>query len=787
MFSLLLTLSLLVLKVASGPTKRAESLTLGDFMNVFLLAEESSWKNVNLSSMSCEDMKNNTWTILHLTNHSLSSFPACLPEVVETLDLSTNVLSMLNGTEIMNLPNLRILSLRQNNIEEVIWGSEALSSLRFLDLSLNKLSSVPSCQGSYLPNLKWLSLAGNPITQIKPLAFSCYPQLQFLNLSATLLGQDTGGGIRESAFAMRMLPGDTSRRSDNTIHVLDLSGTSLEKLQQEWTQDLPNLSSLHLTRMARLRSLDTELFKSMPRLRELNCQDSHMLSSVRTKIFEDAPHLRFLIFQNCNLSSFDPWNTSSSESVVINLSGNPLQCNCKLSWLLSDPARIVLERRANTTCNTAPRDRDTTSSSLSLLLLYEECQSRRNDTLPESVTPFHKDSPSHVTINNPTSAAMLTDPALVSLDVVSDAIVSQSTVSVTGMELIKEKPTQGIHPLYKEEAFSKSVDSPSTVTPEATSSDILEELSSNSFMEHNTVITTQTDQSKENTTIAINLFHYEGKLHQFTNDPSTDVSVTDSPMMLSELSKYSLTPQDTINTSPTDQLQQGSFKAKSNPDPTQTGIPIHYVEDYEYEEEEATTQPRHVPCDYNPCKHLQKPCSELQTLSPCLCPGVSGEDTVPDSPRLREVSEITDTSALIHWCAPNSVVNSYQLVFHAEGSEEGQTSFDEIYTTARQHTLYKLSPDTTYQVCVIALNKAGASQRERVLSNPCTQFKTKPSYKTILAALSATSGLFLLTTIILSACLCKKCKKPQAEQYGTHLVSYKNPAFDYPLKLQTYN
>uniref|UniRef100_A0A7M4EYW8 Leucine rich repeat neuronal 4 n=1 Tax=Crocodylus porosus TaxID=8502 RepID=A0A7M4EYW8_CROPO len=675
-------------------------------------------------SMSCEEMRNNTWTILHLTNHNLSSFPACLPEVVETLDLSTNFLSMLNGTEIVNLPNLHILSLRQNNIEEVIWGSEALSSLRILDLSLNKLSSVPSCQGSYLPNLKWLSLAGNPITQIQPWAFSCYPQLQFLNLSATLLGQDTGGGIRESAFAMRMLPGDTSRRPDNTIHVLDLSGTSLEKLQQEWTQDLPNLSSLHLTRMTRLRSLDTDLFKSIPSLTELNCQDSHMLSSVRTKIFEDAPHLRFLIFQNCNLSSFDPWNTSSSENIVINLSGNPLQCNCKLSWLLSDPARIVLERRANTTCNTAPGDRDMPSSSLSLLLLYEECQSRRNDTLPESVTPFHNDSPSHFTINNPTSAAMLTDPSLVPLDVVSDAIISQST--------------------------------------------------------HNTVSTTQTDQSKENATVAINLFHHEVKLHQFTSDPSTDTRVTDSPMLLTELSKYSLTPQDTINTSLTDQLQQGSFKAKSNPDPTQAEIPIHYVEDYEYEDEEkeTATQPTHVLCDYNPCKHLQKPCSELQTLSSCLCPGLSGEDTVPDSPRLREVSEITDTSALINWCAPNSVVNTYQLVFHAEGSEEGQTSFDEIYTTARQHTLYKLSPDTTYQVCVIALNKAGASQREKVLSNPCTQFKTKPSYKTILAALSATSGLFLLTTIILSACLCKKCRKPQAEQYGTHLVSYKNPRND---------
>uniref|UniRef100_A0A8C3S316 Fibronectin type-III domain-containing protein n=1 Tax=Chelydra serpentina TaxID=8475 RepID=A0A8C3S316_CHESE len=172
-------------------------------------------------------------------------------------------------------------------------------------------------------------------------------------------------------------------------------------------------------------------------------------------------------------------------------------------------------------------------------------------------------------------------------------------------------------------------------------------------------------------------------------------------------------------------------------------------------------------CDYDPCHHLQKPCSELQILSPCLCPGVSGEDTVPDSPRLREVSETTDTSALIHWCAPNSVVDTYQLAYHAKGSEKSQILVGEIYPTARQHTLYKLSPDTTYWVCVIASNKAGSSQTtSEILGSPCTQFTTKPSYKSIFAVLSLASGVFLITTIVLSVCLYQKCKKPHAEHKG---------------------
>lgn len=229
MFSRLLILSLLLGNTASGPVSRAESAASRDVTTVFQLAHEDSWENVNLTSMSCEDRKNRSWITLQLTNSSLTAFPVCLPEALETLDLSNNLLEEVNGTEIANVPRLRILSLRQNHLQAVKLGSEALSSLTSLDLSFNKLSSVPSCHSSALPNLRWLSLAGNPLIEIQPLAFSCYPQLQFLNLSATLLGQDDSRGIRESAFAISTSPSEAMNRPGNIINILDLSGTFLEK------------------------------------------------------------------------------------------------------------------------------------------------------------------------------------------------------------------------------------------------------------------------------------------------------------------------------------------------------------------------------------------------------------------------------------------------------------------------------------------------------------------------------------------------------------------------------
>ncbi|NXW53616.1 LRRN4 protein, partial [Eurystomus gularis] len=722
MFSHLLTLSLLVGNTAAlGPVSRAQPAASREVTTFFQLAQEDSWENVNLTSMSCEDLKNRTWITLQLTNSSLTAFPVCLPEALETLDLSNNLLEEVNGTEIANLPRLRILSLRQNHLWSVRWGSEVLNSLISLDLSFNNISSVPPCHSSALPNLRWLSLAGNPLVEIQPLAFSCYPQLQFLNLSATLLGWDDSRGIRESAFAISTSPKEGTDRPGNTINRLDLSGTFLETIQPEWIRDLPSLKSLHLTKMLRLRSLDTDFFKSMPGLQELNCQDSRSLSFVRTEMFDSAPHLTHLSFQNCNLSSFNPWNTNSSNSIIINLYGNPLLCDCQLSWLLSRPEKVVLQKASETTCNTSQEDWGRLSTSFSLVELYDKCQSERNATLPDSSTP----SPEH------------------------DAF------SIT---------------------ISKSTSNPLSFVPITTSPGFVKELYSHSS-DYGPTSQTETDQLKRELRTTNATFLQKGPFNRPTSDYPT--RATGRPDATDHYT-HSFTTHAGEGTPQTSLPQLNSTGTNTRPEPSATRSLIHYVDDYDYDDQltETPVKLEYTSCDYNPCRHLQKPCSELQRASQCLCPGMSREDEVPDPPRLQEVSEVTDSSAQIRWCAPNSVVHTYELMLHAQGNEGRQLVLDNIYSTARQYTLYNLSPYTTYHICMTASNKAGSSQTiaEGIPGNSCTRFKTKPSYKSVFAALSAASGLLLISTIILSVCLCKACKKPQSEQYGTHLVSYKNPA-----------
>ncbi|NXC44244.1 LRRN4 protein, partial [Penelope pileata] len=708
MFSLLLALSLLPWNTASGPVSRAEPAAPRDVTTFFQLAQGDSWENVNLTSMSCEDRKNRTWITLQLTKSSLTAFPVCLPEALQTLDLSDNLLEEVNGTEIANLPRLRVLSLRQNLLQAVRWGAEVFISLQSLDLSFNKLSSVPSCHTSSLPSLRWLSLAGNPLIEIQPLAFSCYPQLQFLNLSATLLGQEGSGGIREAAFATSTSPGEAPHGAGNTISVLDLSGTFLERIQAEWTRDLPNLRSLHLAKMPQLRSLDTDL-RSMPHLRELNCRDSHSLSSVRTEMFESAPHLSHLSFQNCNLSAFNSWNINSSDSIVINLYGNPLLCDCSLSWLLSMPKKIVLQKASDTFCTTSQENWNRPSTSFSLQELYNKCQAERNTSLPDSGAPSSQE----------------------------------------------------------DEAVSESMSHPPSLVSATTSPGFLIELYSQT-LDYSSVSQTETQQLQGELTKTHAAFPRKHPLSQPTREHSTPAR--GNPDAIPSFSA-GRTPQPNPR-------QLNSPRSSAQAAPASTRSLIHYVDDYDEQTTETPVRQEYTSCDYNPCRHLQKPCSELQRASPCLCPGMSTEDEIPDPPRLREVSEVTDSSAQIHWCAPNSVVRTYQLTLHHQGNEERPLVLENIYSTARQHTLYNLSPYTTYHVCVTASNKAGLSQtaNQGTAGNSCTGFRTKPSYKLLFAALSAASGLFLISTIILSVCLCKARKKPRSEQYGTHLVSYKNPA-----------
>lgn len=254
------------------------------------------------------------------------------------------------------------------------------------------------------------------------------------------------------------------------------------------------------------------------------------------------------------------------------------------------------------------------------------------------------------------------------------------------------------------------------------------------------------------------------------------VSSASSPLVNKYLEPLPTSPNPR-SVSQTNQRTQAAPKALHT-DPPQHEIPVLLLDDDSEEEtrDQAAAPLQDGSCDYHPCKHLQTPCAELQRRFRCRCPGLSGADTLPDPPTLRGVSEMTDTSVLIHWCAPNSVVLWYQIHYFEERGS-GNQSVTDIYATARQHPLYKLSPGTTYHVCVLAVNRAGLSQPQiSGWRRSCATFTTKPSSVLIFWGLCTASALLLVSTLVLSVCLWRQRWKPHRQFYGTHLVAFKNPA-----------
>ncbi|KAF3824684.1 hypothetical protein GH733_010018 [Mirounga leonina] len=713
---------------------------------------ESGTSNATVSP--CEGLPAAGASTLTLANRSLERLPRCLQPALRSLDGSHNLLRALSAAELGPLARLQVLTLRHNRIAALRWGPGGPAALHTLDLSYNRLAALPPCAPPALPGLRSLALAGNPLRALQPRAFACLPALRLLNLSGTALGREPGAGIADAAFA----------GAGGALEVLDLSGTFLERgesgrrreFASGWIRDLPKLTSLYLRKMPRLRILEGDIFKMTPNLQQLDCQDSSALTSVHTHIFQDTPRLQVLLFQNCNLSSFPPWSLHSSQVLSISLFGNPLICSCELSWLLRDAKRTVLSRAADTVCVPASGSQDTFSAPLSLTQLPTVCH------LDQSTTLLHSSSPYSVPFAHAPSTQGLTTPP----STAPSARPVEAGQSVT-------KPPSLPAASATQTAWSHSAIEVGTApSPAISTAD-----SSNSGALRRAASTAGTEPQEEHAAMLGHAPHVSA---------ASTASASKHPGLFPAPWSPAWTPQPDCTTQATPQAP--------HPSPSEGAIPILLLDDSSEEEEEEGQKeevgalPQDVPCDYHPCKHLQTPCAELQRRSRCRCPGLSGEDTLPDPPRLQAVTETTDTSALVRWCAPNSVVRGYQMRYSPEGRPGNQsvTVVADIYATARQHPLYGLSPGTTYRVCVLAANRAGLSQPPASgWTRACATFTTKPSFVLIFAGLCAACGLLLVTTLLLAACLCRRGRSPRPQRHDTHLVAYKNPAFDYPLKLQT--
>jgi hypothetical protein len=165
---------------------------------------------------------------------------------------------------------LRVLTLGSNVIRDIERSAfNPLHSLSVLDLSYNNLSSVPTQQLSKLSKLTELDLSGNTLTEVKPVAF----------------------------------------------------------------QSLFQLKALKLCSMPRMNRVDSRAFVDNIRLESVALERNPKLRKMPARVFHGNPHLVSVSLRGNSLTTVDVSHFPLDRLRVLDVSENPLHCNCSLLWL----------------------------------------------------------------------------------------------------------------------------------------------------------------------------------------------------------------------------------------------------------------------------------------------------------------------------------------------------------------------------------------------------------------------------------------------------------------------
>ncbi|KAL7671368.1 hypothetical protein ACOME3_006268 [Neoechinorhynchus agilis] len=131
----------------------------------------------------------NATRVISLTNKNLTTFREIdiwlTINILISLDLTDNQITMLGPTDFSGLFNLKYLSLQSNIITKIKSEAfEAVSLLQAIDLSQNKLSTIPVDAFDGLENLIFFNLADNKLRSIPGSLHDLkMPNLVFLNVS----------------------------------------------------------------------------------------------------------------------------------------------------------------------------------------------------------------------------------------------------------------------------------------------------------------------------------------------------------------------------------------------------------------------------------------------------------------------------------------------------------------------------------------------------------------------------------------------------------------------------
>ena len=301
------------LDVSFNDLTHIESYVFNDLFNLqSIMAQGNNIYNISIEG-GLEDLKT-----FELNYNKISdlAFLSRLPSI-HRCSLSHNDLHNLSKTLLFRSQNLEELDLSMNSIEAL--NNDYFQNVKTdkIDLSNNKLKVIKNFGWSANNGVKILNLQNNGIVKIEDNSFVNMNELTELNL----------GKNRLSFLSLKVFENLVK------LKVLNLNGNPIGKYLQSHNSVfsyLTNLQQLFLSNVG-LRVLDKKLLKNTKGITELDISSNHI-----TKFFfsftDTLPNLYILNASHNKLPTI-PRDISmhfSSNQRLLDISGNPFRCDCKL-------------------------------------------------------------------------------------------------------------------------------------------------------------------------------------------------------------------------------------------------------------------------------------------------------------------------------------------------------------------------------------------------------------------------------------------------------------------------
>lgn len=280
----------------------------------------------------------------------LSRFPFAKLSLLE-LYLSSNALTTLKNFCFIGLTHLRILDLSGNNLNNLepkaFFG---LNSLKILDLHSNRLHQVPtsSLQSSILSmnnapilsSLENLDLSDNSIEHIFNEGFAHMSSLKDLNLDHNMLRSFDDRSLKSlvNLNSLSMIDNRIERiprralSELRNIKVIRMNSNPILYLEKNSFNHINSLESLSLSNTSIAEILKGS-FSGLNNLKTLILNNNKQLKLVEEDSFLDFKSIMLIDLSNSSVTTLYNDFERIFNNFVINLSGNPLNCDCNLKWM----------------------------------------------------------------------------------------------------------------------------------------------------------------------------------------------------------------------------------------------------------------------------------------------------------------------------------------------------------------------------------------------------------------------------------------------------------------------